>query len=588
MEPNKPRPAVQDIKAMMEQAKRQIEERMRMVRQGAVPPAAGAVPPTAAGVPPRAAMPPAGFPPVPLQPVVRPTLPGAGLVSRPLLPTAQIPSAAAAVRPVLPTTAAVAAAPAAGGIQDIASFSASIQARLANLKRKDGDQPDKPMPLLLDEEGRVVDATGKVVKMQLRAELKANQRVDLVGALANKAHVLEKAAREEAAAAAAPAVDPAFDERIAARSGERTRRGFRFHEKGRFQSLAEKQRLKERMALLEAEIAAATKNTNLSSIVKVALAVPKKGVELDTSVPDVEWWDAAILPSRSYDDLDKMVEGSGGIALRNITQLVEHPIPIEPLSDPNKPVVLPVMLTKKERKKMRAQRRKAEEKEKMEKIRLNLIPAPAPKVKMSNLMRVLGMEAVQDPTQIEAVVKAQMAARQKQHEDANSKRKLSKEERREKKIAKLKEDLSEGARVCLFRVGSLKNAQHKYKVNVNANELYLTGAAVMHDDLSIIIAEGGPRAMKHYKNLLLRRIKWNVEDEEKAEKEDGDDSEPKKENKCELVWEGLVKKPAFQHFEMKHCRTEAYAREYLNQKNVAHYWDLALSEAVVAYDSDKD
>lgn len=32
--------------------------------------------------------------------------------------------------------------------------------------------------------------------------------------------VLEKAAREEAAAAAAPAVDPAFDERIAARSGE--------------------------------------------------------------------------------------------------------------------------------------------------------------------------------------------------------------------------------------------------------------------------------------------------------------------------------------------------------------------------------
>lgn len=64
------------------------------------------------------------------------------------------------------------------------------------------------------------------------------------------------------------------------------------------------------------------------------------------------------ITSHSYDDLDKMVEGSGGIALRNITQLVEHPIPIEPLSDPNKPVVLPVMLTKKERKKMRAQRRK--------------------------------------------------------------------------------------------------------------------------------------------------------------------------------------------------------------------------------------
>lgn len=34
-------------------------------------------------------------------------------------------------------------------------------------------------------------------------------------------------------------------------------------------------------------------------------------------------------------------------------------------------------------------------------------------VKMANLMRVLGTEAVQDPTKVEAHVRAQMAKRQK-------------------------------------------------------------------------------------------------------------------------------------------------------------------------------
>lgn len=36
-----------------------------------------------------------------------------------------------------------------------------------------------------------------------------------------------------------------------------------------------------------------------------------------------------------------------------------------------------------------------------------------PPVRISNLMRVLGTEAVQDPTKVEAHVRAQMAKRQK-------------------------------------------------------------------------------------------------------------------------------------------------------------------------------
>merc|ERR1712226_1196531 len=69
---------------------------------------------------------------------------------------------------------------------------------------------------------------------------------------------------------------------------------------------------------------------------------------------------------------------------------------------------MPIFLTKKERKKIRTQRRREQEKEKQEKIRLGLEPPPPPKVKISNLMRVLASEAVQDPTKVEAHVRAQM------------------------------------------------------------------------------------------------------------------------------------------------------------------------------------
>ena len=44
-----------------------------------------------------------------------------------------------------------------------------------------------------------------------------------------------------------------------------------------------------------------------------------------------------------------------------------------------------------------------------DKIRLGLLPPDEPKVKMSNLMRVLGSEQILDPTKIERQVRDQMA-----------------------------------------------------------------------------------------------------------------------------------------------------------------------------------
>ena len=67
------------------------------------------------------------------------------------------------------------------------------------------------------------------------------------------------------------------------------------------------------------------------------------------------------------------------------------------------------------------------------------------------MMRVLGTEAVQDPTKIEAHVREQMAKRQKAHEEANAARKLTADQRRDKKVQKLKEDTTLGVSVAVYR-----------------------------------------------------------------------------------------------------------------------------------------
>lgn len=87
----------------------------------------------------------------------------------------------------------------------------------------------------------------------------------------------------------------------------------------------------------------------------------------------------------------------------------------------------------------------------MERIRLGLEPPPEPKVKMSNMMRVLGQQQVADPTKVEAHVREQMAKRQREHEQANAARKLTDEQRREKKTRKIQEDTSLGVHVSLYR-----------------------------------------------------------------------------------------------------------------------------------------
>jgi U4/U6 small nuclear ribonucleoprotein PRP3 len=269
-----------------------------------------------------------------------------------------------------------------------------------------------------------------------------------------------------------------------------------------------------------------------------------------------------------------------------ITHLVEHPIQMKPpcgdfQGDPDKAVTIAVMLTKKERKKLRRQNRTEGQKELQEKIRLGLIPPPEPKVRMANLMRVLGTEAVQDPTKVEAHVRAQMAKRQRAHEEANATRKLTKEQKRQKKIKKIKEDTSLGVHVSVYRILNLSNPAKKFKVETNANQLFMTGIVVLHKDCNVLVVEGGPKQQKKFRKLVLHRIKWS--EDPVTGKDSVTDEEPthKRVNTCQLVWEGTVRNRAFGEMKFKMCPTEVFAREMFRKHNVEQYWDLAYSMSIL-------
>ncbi|XP_024660067.1 U4/U6 small nuclear ribonucleoprotein Prp3 isoform X2 [Maylandia zebra] len=426
---------------------------------------------------------------------------------------------------------------------------------------------NKPTPLILDEKGRTVDASGKEVELTHRMPtLKANIR-------AVKREQFRQQLKEK------PGDDlestSYFDQRVPVPPAQRARRTFKFHDQGRFEKIAQRIRTKAQLERLQNEIAQAAKKTGIQASTKLALIAPKKEIG-EGQVPNIEWWDSFILPSNIDINSDTKFEA---LELFGVTSLVEHPAQMSPPVDTDKPVTLGVYLTKKEQKKLRRQTRREGQKELQEKVRLGLMPPPEPKVRISNLMRVLGTEAVQDPTKVEAHVRAQMAKRQKAHEEANAARKLTAEQRKEKKVKKLKEDLTNGVHIAVYRIRNLQNPSKKFKVEANANQLYLTGTVVLHKDVNIVVVEGGPKSQKKFKRLMMHRIKWE-EHNSKRDDPDGDD-DTKRNNKCWLIWEGTAKERSYGEIKFKQCPTESMAREHFKKHGTEHYWDLALSQSVL-------
>ncbi|XP_016971109.1 U4/U6 small nuclear ribonucleoprotein Prp3 isoform X1 [Drosophila rhopaloa] len=434
---------------------------------------------------------------------------------------------------------------------------------------------ERPKPLILDEEGRTVDKSGRTINIPtVTPTLKANIR-------AKKREVFQRQTglgeRSESATSAQDEAIKYFDDRIAQKPTVRNKRTLRFHEPGKFQQLAERMRMKSQLERLQNEISQIARKTGISSATKLALIAPKQ--DMPDDVPAMEWWDSVILTQ----DLETLDETSGKISIRQtaISNLIEHPTQMKPPNEPMKPVYLPVFLTKKERKKLRRQNRREAWKEEQEKIRLGLVAPPEPKLRISNLMRVLGSEAVQDPTKMEQHVREQMAKRQKAHEDANNARKLTSEQKSEKKQRKLKEDTSCGVHVSVYRIRDLQdNQSKKFKVETNAKQLQMTGSVVLFRDCCVVVVEGGPKQQKKYRRLMLTRIKW---EEDLAKGNDGQDVP----NSCVLVWEGTSQRRHFGEIKFKIFPMEKMAREFFQKHQVEHYWDLAYSGAVLEASTDQ-
>lgn len=430
---------------------------------------------------------------------------------------------------------------------------------------------DKPRPLILDEEGRTVDTSGREINIQtLTPTLKANIR-------AKKKETYKHQQTEKAIEEAKTTEPTFFDERIMAKPAVRGKRALRFHEPGKFQQMGERLRMKAQLEKLQNEISQIARKTGISSATKLALIAPKTDVHSE-DIPQYgyEWWDSVILT----DDLNKMVDGKISVRYLAITNLIEHPTQIRPPNEPLRPAYLPVFLTKKERKKLRRQNRREAWKEEQEKIRLGLIDPPEPKLKISNLMRVLGNEAVQDPTKIEAHVREQMAKRQKEHEEANQSRKLTDDQKREKKIKKLKEDTSMGVQVSVYRIRDLHNVQSKkFKVETNAKQLFMTGVVILFRDCCVVVVEGGPKQQKRYRRLMMHRIKW--EEDMVKTNETTADGEKEVPNYCKIVWEGKVPRRCFGEIKFKFFTMEKLVREFFQKHHCEHYWDLAYSGSVL-------
>lgn len=98
-------------------------------------------------------------------------------------------------------------------------------------------QAARPGPLLLDKQGRLVDASGKEIKLESR-------RPDFIANIGAAKDAAEKKATEQGAAGGSGSANPYFDERLPQKEVTRDRRKFNFNEQGKFVELASKQRAK--------------------------------------------------------------------------------------------------------------------------------------------------------------------------------------------------------------------------------------------------------------------------------------------------------------------------------------------------------
>ncbi|KAL8926418.1 MAG: hypothetical protein Q9208_002961 [Pyrenodesmia sp. 3 TL-2023] len=383
--------------------------------------------------------------------------------------------------------------------------------------------------------------------------------------------------------------NPYFDPSLGAKTATLRSRGSKqliFNQKGKYIQQAAALRRQAALEAMKKRIAESSRKAGIDEDLDTEKAF------LVEAPPEIEWWDEGLLSGPSYSTLDDpkgtKIDTSDSI----ITHYIQHPVALNPPQELKMPAPKPMHLTSKEQAKIRRQRRMADLKEQQAKVRLGLEPPEPPKVKRSNLMRVLGDEAVKDPTAVEARVNREIADRANKHEQMNEKRKLTKEEKNEKLKMQQEKDARLGIYCTVYKIESLANPRHRFKVDKNAKDHNLTGITILHPKLNLVVVEGGSHSIAAYRKLLMQRIDWTENTHPNAAVREGnkeaeaqwlqaeDDKGVLKDltgNKCQLIWEGEEKQRAFRKWGSKVCAADAEARDALSRGKMENMWALAKS-----------
>ncbi|KAF2028260.1 PRP3-domain-containing protein [Setomelanomma holmii] len=377
--------------------------------------------------------------------------------------------------------------------------------------------------------------------------------------------------------------NPYFDPKSAGQVRGRVPRAIVFNEHGKYLDQASKLRAQSRLEQIKKMLAQQARRAGLDENSERGFLVQQP--------PDIEWWDEGVLGEKTYECIDQpdkvKIDSEDSI----ITIYVQHPPLLKAPQDQRLVEVKPMYLTTKEQQKLRRMRRAADLKEHQAKIRLGLEPPPPPKVKRGNMMRVMGEQAIADPTAVEMLVESQIQQRHDDHVNANHARKLTKEEQHAKIAANQQKDQQKGIYMCVFRINTLAYGKHRYQIDQNAKQLGVQGVTIFNPDLNLVIIEGGAFSVNKYKKLMLQRIKWQengLPTEIQAEKQV---SEPRwlhatddlgnlkdhTHNKCTLIFEGEVKQHSFRKWASKMCQTAGEARELLARSKLDSLWALARS-----------
>ncbi|KAL9136290.1 MAG: hypothetical protein Q9175_002496 [Cornicularia normoerica] len=307
--------------------------------------------------------------------------------------------------------------------------------------------------------------------------------------------------------------------------------------------------------------------------------------------PQIEWWDENIVKAKDYGSVS---DGGSGFDMDTpdsiITRYVQHPVLLEPPSASQMPAPRPMFLTPKEQAKLRRQKRMENLKEHQTKVRLGLLPPDPPKVKLKNMMRVLGEDAVKDPTAVEAKVNREIAERAQKHNQMNEDRKLTKEEKHEKLEQKKAQDAAKGVYLAVYKIDSLANGRHLFKIGKNAEQMSGTGLCLSSPSFSLVLFESGEHSVKAYKKLMLNRIDWTEnsipavrEGNQKAraawlESLDAEGNlKDLSSNKITLLFEGQQKDRAFRKWGSKSVETDKEAMDVLARAKMENFWTQAKS-----------